>query len=146
MSKKEKNKGFIYEFKQFITRGNVVQMAVGIVIGAAFSAIVTAFVSGIINPVIGLLIGNVDFSELKVVLKSATEESAEVAILYGVLIQKIVEFVIVAFVLFLVVKGMNRLEEAKKKKEEEEKVAAPAPTPEDILLLKEIRDLLKDKN
>ena len=145
MSQKEKKKGLCYEFKQFIMRGNVVQMAVGIVIGAAFTAIVTAFVSGIVNPLVGVLIGNVDFSDLKIVLRAATETSPEVAILYGVLIQKIFEFLLVALFMFMVVKGMNRLEESRKKKEAEEKEAAPpAPTPEDIILLKEIRDILKE--
>ena len=145
-----KKNGFIEEFKQFILRGNVVQMAIGIVVGAAFSAIVTAFVSGVINPLIGMLIGSVDFSELKIVLKAATEESAEVAVMYGVVIQKIFEFVVIALCMFLVIRGMNRLEEAKKAKEAAEKAAAeaakaaePAPVPEDVALLREIRDLLK---
>jgi len=147
MSKKNK---FFDEFKQFILRGNVVQMAIGIVVGAAFSAIVTAFVSGIINPLIGMLVGSVDFSDLKIVLKAATENSAEVAVMYGLVIQKIFEFLVIALCMFLVVKGMNKLEAAKKAKEEAEaaaeaakKAAEPAPVPEDIALLKEIRDLLK---
>ncbi len=141
-----KKNGFIEEFKQFILRGNVVQMAIGIVVGAAFSAIVTAFVSGVINPLIGMLIGSVDFSELKIVLKAATEETAEVAVMYGVVIQKIFEFVVIALFMFLVIKAMNKLEAAKKAKEEQEqaaKAAEPAPDPEDIVLLREIRDLLK---
>lgn len=141
-----KKNGFIEEFKQFILRGNVVQMAIGIVVGAAFSAIVTAFVSGVINPLIGMLIGSVDFSELKIVLKAATEETAEVAVMYGVVIQKIFEFVVIAFFMFLVIKAMNKLEAAKKAKEEQEqaaKAAEPAPDPEDIVLLRQIRDLLK---
>jgi len=147
MSKKN---SFFDEFKQFILRGNVVQMAIGIVVGAAFSAIVTAFVSGIINPLIGMLVGSVDFSDLKIVLKAATENSAEVAVMYGLVIQKIFEFLVIALCMFLVVKGMNKLEAAKKAKEEAEaaaeaakKAAEPAPVPEDIALLKEIRDLLK---
>ena len=141
-----KKNGFIEEFKQFILRGNVVQMAIGIVVGAAFSAIVTAFVSGVINPLIGMLIGSVDFSELKIVLKAANEETAEVAVMYGVVIQKIFEFVVIALFMFLVIKAMNKLEAAKKAKEEQEQVAKaaePAPDPEDIVLLREIRDLLK---
>jgi len=149
MAKKSK---FFDEFKQFILRGNVVQMAIGIVVGAAFSAIVTAFVSGIINPLIGMLVGSVDFSELKIVLKAATENSAEVAVMYGLVIQKIFEFLVIALCMFLVVKGMNKLEAAKKAKEAEEaaaeaakKAAEPAPVPEDVALLKEIRDILKKK-
>jgi len=141
-----KKNGFFDEFKQFILRGNVVQMAIGIVVGAAFSAIVTAFVSGVINPLVGMLIGSVDFSELKIVLKAATEETAEVAVMYGIVIQKIFEFVVIALCMFLVIKGMNKLEEAKKAKEAveaEAKAAAPAPDPEDVVLLREIRDLLK---
>lgn len=141
MSKKS---SFIEEFKQFVMRGNVVQMAIGIVVGAAFSAIVTAFVSGVINPLIGMLVGNVDFSDLRIVLKAATEESAEVAILYGVLIQKIFEFLVIAFFMFLVIKAMNRLENIRKAKEEAEKAPEPPKAdPEEIVLLREIRDSLK---
>ncbi len=151
MSDKKKN-GFVEEFRQFIMRGNVVQMAIGIVVGAAFSAIVTAFVSGVINPVIGMLVGKVDFSELKIVIQQANllTGKEEIAIMYGVVLQKIFEFVVIAFCMFLVIKGMNKLEEAKKAKEAKEAAdaavaaaAQPKEDPEDIKLLKEIRDLLK---
>ena len=141
-----KKNGFIEEFKQFIMRGNVVQMAIGIVVGAAFSAVVTAFVSGIVNPLIGMLIGSVDFSDLKIVLKAATDTSAEVAILYGLVIQKVFEFLVIAFCMFLVIKAMNKLENARKAKDEAEKASEPPKAePQDIVLLGEIRDTLTKK-
>ena len=147
MAGKKKNR-FIEEFRQFIMRGNVVQMAIGIVVGAAFSAIVTAFVGGIINPLIGMLVGNVDFSDLKIVIQQANVLTGkeEIAIMYGMVIQKIFEFVVIAFCMFLVIKAMNRLEEARKAKEAKDAAdaaAAPKEDPEDIKLLREIRDLLK---
>ena len=148
-----KKSKFIEEFKQFIMRGNVVQMAIGIVVGAAFSAIVTAFVSGVINPLIGLLVGKVDFSNLRIVLQSATADSAEVAVMYGLVIQKLFEFLVIALCMFLVIRAMNKLEhlrkakeEAEAQKKEQEKAQEPAPEPEDIVLLREIRDLLKKDN
>ncbi len=147
MAGKKKNR-FIEEFRQFIMRGNVVQMAIGIVVGAAFSAIVTAFVGGIINPLIGMLVGNVDFSDLKIVIQQANVLTGkeEIAIMYGMVIQKVFEFVVIAFCMFLVIKAMNRLEEARKAKEAKDAAdaaAAPKEDPEDIKLLREIRDLLK---
>ena len=147
MAEKKKNR-FIEEFRQFIMRGNVVQMAIGIVVGAAFSAIVTAFVGGIINPLIGMLVGNVDFSDLKIVIQQANVLTGkeEIAIMYGMVIQKIFEFVVIAFCMFLVIKAMNRLEETRKAKEAKDAAdaaAAPKEDPEDIKLLREIRDLLK---
>ena len=147
MAEKKKNR-FIEEFRQFIMRGNVVQMAIGIVVGAAFSAIVTAFVGGIINPLIGMLVGNVDFSDLKIVIQQANVLTGkeESAIMYGMVIQKVFEFVVIAFCMFLVIKAMNRLEEARKAKEARDAAdaaAAPKEDPEDIKLLREIRDLLK---
>ena len=147
MAGKKKNR-FIEEFRQFIMRGNVVQMAIGIVVGAAFSAIVTAFVGGIINPLIGMLVGNVDFSDLKIVIQQANVLTGkeEIAIMYGMVIQKVFEFVVIAFCMFLVIKAMNRLEEARKAKEARDAAdaaAAPKEDPEDIKLLREIRDLLK---
>lgn len=125
----------ISEFKAFAMRGNVVDLAVGLVIGAAFGKIVTSFVNDVLMPPIGMLLGGVDFTNLKVTLKEAVGEVAAVTVNYGVFIQTIVDFTIVAFAIFLVVKAMNSL----KKKEE----AAPAPPPADVQLLTEIRDLLK---
>ena len=100
---------FWSEFKTFIARGNVMDMAVGVVIGGAFTAIVNSLVGDIINPLIGKLFGGVDLSEAKVVLTEATEEAAEVAIRYGTLIQTIINFLIVALCVFAVVRGINKL-------------------------------------
>lgn len=133
----------IKEFKEFAVKGNVVDMAVGIIIGAAFGKIVTSVVGDVIMPPIGLLIGGVDFSDLAVVLKEATADTPAVTIAYGKFIQTILNFTIVAFAIFMVVKGINRL----KRKEEAAPTppANPAPSKEELLLT-EIRDLLRDKN
>ncbi len=133
------------EFKEFAVKGNVVDLAVGLIIGAAFKSIVSSFVSDIVMPPIGKMLGNVDFSKLFInlsetsyaTLAEATKASAPV-IKYGVFIQTIVDFIIIAFVIFMVVKGINAT-----KKKEEAAPEAPAVTPEDILLLREIRDELK---
>jgi large conductance mechanosensitive channel len=132
-------KGFIKEFKEFISKGNVMQMAVGIIIGSAFTAIVTSLNQDILTPLLGLVLGQVDFSALAVTVGSAS-------IAYGKFIQAIITFLITAFALFWVIKAMNVLT-AEKKKEEEPAPAEPepAPIPEDIQLLTEIRDLLKNK-
>lgn len=140
-----KDKGFFAEFRKFISRGNVLDMAVGMVVGAAFTAIVTSFVNDIIMPVVGLAIGGIDFSDLKIVLKAATETDPEVALRYGTFINAIISFIIIAFCVFCIVKGFNKLHELNKK-EEEAKPAAPAAPPADIQLLTEIRDLLKKNN
>ena len=146
----EKKTGFMAEFKKFIMRGNVLDMAIGLVVGSAFTAIVQSVVKDIINPVIGLIIGKIDFQELRVILIPATESEGEVAIRYGALIQNIIQFLLTAFVLFVIIRAVNRFKEKKdaeakaqaaaEKKEEE---AKPAPVPEDIALLREIRDALK---
>ena len=135
--------GMVSEFKEFIARGNVVDLAVGVVIGAAFGKIVTALVDKVIMPPIGLLIGGVDFSKLGVVLKDASVDAAgkevpAVVLGYGEFINAVIQFVIVAFAIFMVVKAINRLH-----RKPEPAPAAPAPTPEDILLLREIRDALR---
>ena len=132
--------GMISEFREFAMRGNVIDLAVGVVIGAAFGKIVTALVDKVIMPPLGLLIGGVDFAKLGIVLKEATVDAAgkevpAVVLAYGEFINAVVQFVIVAFAIFLVVKAINRLH----KKPAE----APAATPEDILLLREIRDALR---
>jgi large conductance mechanosensitive channel len=129
------------EFKAFAMKGNVVDMAVGIIIGAAFGKIVSSIVSDIIMPPLGLLIGGVNFTDLKIVMKAATDLKPAVTWNYGNFIQVIFDFLIVAFAVFMVIKAMN----AAKKKEEAKPaapVAAPAPTKEESLLT-EIRDLLK---
>ena len=128
------------EFKDFAMRGNVVDMAVGIIIGAAFGKIVSAFVKGVIMPPLGLAMGGVDFSQLKHVLKPAEGDVAEVAILYGEFVQTVVDFAIVAFAIFMAIKVMNSL-----KKEEESEPEKPAAPPRQEVLLEEIRDALVKK-
>lgn len=125
------------EFKDFAMKGNVVDMAVGIIIGAAFGKIVSAFVNGVIMPPLGLMMGGVNFTELKKVIQPATETTEEVAIMYGEFIQTIIDFGIIAFAIFMAIRVMNNM-----KKEEEE---APAEPPRQEVLLEEIRDALKKK-
>lgn len=128
------------EFKEFAVKGNVVDMAVGIIIGVAFGKIVSSLVSDMIMPPIGLLFGGMDFSKLATVLKGVAGDPAAVVIAYGKFIQTLVDFVIVAFVIFLLVKAIN----AMKRKEEAAPSAPPAPSKEETLLA-EIRDILKSK-
>ena len=124
------------EFKAFVMRGNVIDLAVGVVIGAAFGKIVTSLVDQIIMPPIGMLIGGIDFSSYKWILKAAGPDGkGEVALQYGAFFNTLIQFAIIALAIFLVVKLVNRLI----RKEE----AAPAPPPADVVLLTEIRDLLK---
>lgn len=123
------------EFKKFAMRGNVIDMAVGIIIGAAFGKIVSSFVADIIMPPIGVLLGGVDFTSLAITLKKATATSTAVTLNYGMFINTIVDFVIIAFAIFIVIKQIDRF-----KKKEEKK---PKETPEEITLLREIRDSLK---
>lgn len=134
------------EFKQFISKGNVLEMAVGLIMAVYFGAIIKSLVDHIIMPPIGMLLGNVDFSSLKVVLQEAAMngdvEVAEVAISYGMFLNTIITFVIVAFAIFMVVKGYNKMKANMEKKEAEAPAAPPAPTKEEVLL-SEIRDLLK---
>ncbi len=132
--------GMMKEFKAFAMRGNVVDMAVGIVIGGAFGKIVSSFVADVVMPPLGMLLGKVNFAELAITLKEASGEAAAVTINYGKFVQTVMDFVIVAFAIFMVVKGMNSL----KKKEEAAPAAPPAPSKEEVLL-GEIRDLLKQK-
>jgi large conductance mechanosensitive channel len=126
------------EFKTFAMRGNVADMAVGIIIGAAFGKIVTSLVNDVIMPPIGLLVGGIDFSNLTIMLKAATETSPAVVLKYGLFISTIIDFVIVAWAIFMVIKGMNSF----KKKEAAAPAAPPAPSDE-VVLLTQIRDLLK---
>ncbi len=129
--------GMLGEFRQFAMRGNVMDLAVGVVIGAAFGKIVTALVDNVIMPPIGLLIGGVDFSTWKWVLRAAEPGHPEVAIAIGVFINTIIQFVIIAAAIFLMVRGLNRLVKPKPAE------AGPPPPPADVQLLTEIRDLLK---
>jgi large conductance mechanosensitive channel len=137
------------EFKDFAMRGNVVDMAVGIIIGAAFGKIVSSLVDDVIMPPIGLLLGKVDFSNLFVVLKQgsqagpyltveAAQKAGAVTFNYGMFINTVISFVIVAFAVFLLIRAINRL-----KRQEEQKAAEPPPAPEEVLLLREIRDSLR---
>lgn len=130
--------GIISEFKEFAVKGNVVDMAVGIIIGAAFGKIVSSLVGDVIMPPIGVLMGGVDFSNLAYILKEAVGETPAVTINYGKFIQTVIDFLIVAFAVFMGIKAMNTL----KKKEEEAPVEDPKPSNEEVLL-SEIRDLLK---
>jgi len=139
----KKAKGFIAEFKQFISRGNVIDLAVGVIIGSAFTSIVNSLVKDVIMPIIGILFGGIDFTGLKYVITPAVGETPEAAICYGNFIQNVVNFLLVSFVIFLVIKVLNSFH---KKKEEEAAAPAEPPAPaEDIVLLTEIRDLLKNK-
>jgi len=136
--------GMLKEFREFAMRGNVVDMAVGIIIGGAFGKIVSSFVADVIMPPIGLLVGGVDFTELKLTLKEAVVDAAgtvttpAVSINYGTFIQTAIDFIIIAFAIFMMIKAMNSL----KKKEEAAPAPPPAPSKEETLLT-EIRDLLK---
>ncbi len=134
------------EFKEFAVKGNVVDMAVGIIIGGAFGTIVQSLVKDVLMPPIGLLLGGVDFSGLFLVLKGEgpfksvadAASAGAVTVNYGVFINNVISFVIVAFAVFMLIKGINKL-----KREEKAAPAEPPPTPEDVLLLREIRDSLK---
>jgi large conductance mechanosensitive channel len=134
--------GMISEFREFAMRGNVVDLAVGVVIGAAFGKIVGALVDGVVMPLVGLMIGGVNFRDLAVVLVPGTldaagAEVAPVLLKYGLLIQSVVDFVIIAFAIFLTIKAMNRL------KRKQEAAPEPAAQSEEVKLLTEIRDALK---
>ena len=140
------------DFKEFAMRGNVVDLAVGIVIGGAFATIVKSFVADILMPPIGLLLGNVDFSNLFFTLKEGTvaapyetvaaaQEAGAVTINYGIFLMAVISFLIIAFAVFMLVKGMNSM-----KKKEEEAPAAPPEPPKQEVLLEEIRDLLKSQS
>jgi large conductance mechanosensitive channel len=134
----EKNMSMMSEFKDFAMRGNVIDMAVGIVIGGAFGKIVSSFVSDVLMPPIGMMMGGVSFGDLAVVLQEASGDVAAVTLNYGSFIQTVVDFLIIAFAIFMVVKAMNNM----KKKEEAAPAAPPKPSAEEVLLT-EIRDALK---
>ncbi len=135
---------FVKEFKEFALKGNVMDMAVGIIIGGAFGKIVTSFVNDVLMPPLGLLIGS-NFTDSKIVLREAVMNGAEivtpaVTLNWGMFVQTIVDFVLMALAIFLMIKGMNKL-----RKKQEEAPAEPAPDPADIALLKEIRDELRKR-
>ena len=143
------------EFKEFAMRGNVVDLAVGIIIGGAFGKIVDSLVKDVIMPPIGLVLGNVDFSNLFVVLKDGTkaagpyeslkaaQDAGAVSLNFGVFFNVVISFLIVAFAVFLLIKAINRM---KREEAAEPAAAEPAPTPEEVVLLREIRDSLKNRN
>jgi len=134
--------GMLSEFKDFAMKGNVVDMAVGVVIGGAFGKIVTSFTNDVLMPPIGLLLGGVDFSDLKIPIKEAIGETAAVSINYGSFLNVILDFVIIAFAIFLVVKAMNTAMSRMKKQE----AAAPPPGPsKEEVLLTEIRDAIRSR-
>ena len=133
--------GIFQEFKEFALRGNVIDLAVAVIVGGAFGKITTSLVNDVIMPPIGLLLGGVNFSDLAITLKEASGEAAAVTINYGLFLQTVVDFTIIAFVIFMVIKGINAT-----KRKKEEAPAAPAAPPEpsnEEKLLMEIRDLLK---
>ena len=137
---------FLQEFKEFAMRGNVIDLAVGVIIGAAFNKIVSSLVADIVMPPLGLLLGGVDFKDFAWTLKDAVGEAPAVVLNYGVFIQNIFDFIIVAFSIFLAIRVMNKLREKQDEAVAEavaEVVAEPAPTKEEVLL-GEIRDLLKE--
>ena len=132
--------GMVSEFKEFVARGNVVDLAVGVVIGAAFGKIVSALVDGIVMPLVGVLLGGASVSDWKYVLKPETVDAAgakvaEVAIAYGTFIQAAIDFLLIAFVIFLFLKAYNRVRKPAE--------AAPPAPPEEVMLLREIRDALR---
>ena len=138
----------IKEFKDFAMKGNVIDMAVGVIIGGAFGKIITSLVNDILMPLVGALIGNVDFTTLSATLKAPKLDASgevvkqAVTLNYGNFIQVAVDFLLVAICIFLVIKAINKAKSLAEKKKEEEP-AAPAPKPDDVVLLEEIRDLLK---
>lgn len=133
-------KSFIGEFKEFISRGNVVDMAVGIVVGTAFTAIVNSLVKDVIMQFVGWVIGGINFADFKIVLTPAVGETPEVAILYGNFFNQIINFLIISFVVFTMIKLLNRF-----RRKKEELLKEPPTPPADIALLTEIRDLLKEQ-
>lgn len=147
---KNKTTGFFAEFKKFISRGNVLDMAVGMIVGSAFTGIVNSLVNNILMPALGYLIGGLDFADMKIVLSAATDDKAEVAISYGLFINQIINFLLISLAIFCLIKAINtareRLEQLHKSEPEPEPVSEPEPAPEpsdELKTLYEIRDLLK---
>ena len=135
--------GMMKEFREFAIKGNVMDMAVGIVIGVAFGAVVSSFVADVIMPPIGVLVGGIDFSNLALTIKGASSTTPPVVLGFGKFIQKIIDFTIIAFAMFIAIKGINSLKR-KEEKTPEAPVVPPVPTAQEVLLT-EIRDLLKNK-
>ncbi|OHD62616.1 MAG: large-conductance mechanosensitive channel [Spirochaetes bacterium GWF2_52_7] len=145
-------KKFVEEFKKFIARGNVMDLAVGLIIGTTFTAIVKSLVNDIVMPIVGMVLGGVNFNNLRIVIREAVGDRPELALTYGNFIQAIIDFVLIALVVFIMVRSINTFRE-KRERAEKEKAAALATAappevpvvPADIVLLTEIRDLLKKK-
>ena len=138
-----KKSTFFQDFKKFIARGNVMDMAVAVVIGGAFGKIVTSLVNDIIMPLVGMATGGINFADMKYVLKTEMVDGVETvvnSVNYGNFIQETVNFLIIAFSIFLVIRGIGKVY-----KKKEEAPAAPAPKPDDVVLLEEIRDILKEQ-
>ncbi|HAR79270.1 MAG TPA: large conductance mechanosensitive channel protein MscL [Succinivibrionaceae bacterium] len=140
----DKGFSFLKEFKEFAMRGNVLDMAVGVVIGTAFGKIVSSLVSDVIMPLVGVVVGNVDFKDLSIQLLDKTEEHEAIVLTYGAFLQTVFDFIIIAFAIFVSMKLINNAKRTMIKEDKAEEAAAePAP---DIKLLTEIRDLLKEQN
>jgi large conductance mechanosensitive channel len=138
---KTRTRTFFSEFKEFSMRGNVMDLAIGVVIGTAFGKIVSSLVADVITPPLGVLLGGVDFKHLSVTLQPPVGSESAVTINYGIFLQSVFDFLIIALALFLVIKGLNAL----KRRFEREQQKGETPKPADILLLEEIRDVLKEK-
>jgi large conductance mechanosensitive channel len=130
----------LQEFKNFLMRGNVVELAVAVIIGTAFGRITTSLVNDVLMPILGIFAGGINFTDLKIVIKEAYGETAELALYYGNFIQSIIDFLIIGFALFLIIKLINSMHRKKKKPD-----VPPAPSKEEILL-EEIRDILKERS
>ena len=141
---KEKSNKTFKEFKEFISKGNVIDLAVGVIIGGAFSKIVSSLVNDIIMPLIGLFVGSIDLKDLAFTLKDKTDDAPGIVLTYGIFLQNVLDFIIVAFAIFICIKIIINLKHKVLKDEKAETEAAPEP--ENIVLLREIRDLLKEKN
>ena len=137
----ETGTSFLKEFQKFAVKGNVMDMAIGVVIGTAFGKIVSSLVADVIMPLIGLLVGNIDLKDLAVTLQDKTDTQPAVVLTYGVFLQNIIDFVLIAFAIFVTIKIIIKL----KNKVIHEEAAAATPDPENTVLLREIRDLLKEK-
>lgn len=138
---KKKGAGFISEFKEFISRGNVIDLAVGLMIGSAFTSIVSSLVNDLVMPIIGWIFGGINFTDLKYVITPASEGIEEAAINYGLFIQSVVDFFLIALAIFIAVKVINSF----RRKKEEEQEQAPSEPSEEVLLLREIRDAISSK-
>lgn len=137
----EQKKGFIQEFKEFITKGNVMDLAIGIIIGSTFTSIVSSLVKDILTPILSLLTGKLNFSELKILISPATDTQIESAIYYGNFLQSLISFLLISITVFLLIKFANRFRKKETPDQKEE-----VKVPEDIQLLTEIRDLLKNES